>query len=240
MTALFEIQQRIRDVLVAELSRYAAIPEFSTFAWIVPLGIVFGAVHALTPGHSKMVLATYVVGSRLSVLRSVSVSFALAFVHVATAVVLAIAASALVRRTVVGAGRAPALEAISGVLLALLGLWFLWRGLRNRGHLHNEGLLVGGIAGLIPCPLTLFTMFYAQARGVPEIGIAFAVMMMIGVALTLTAVAGAAAFARNLIVEMVSRKGNFASRLLRLLDVAMGVLLIAAGLVRASGIPSVF
>jgi ABC-type nickel/cobalt efflux system permease component RcnA len=35
---------------------------------ILPLGIAFGAVHALTPGHGKTVLASSLVGSRLVVL----------------------------------------------------------------------------------------------------------------------------------------------------------------------------
>lgn len=51
-----------------------------------------------------------------------------------------------------------------------------WRGAR---HQHREGLMVEAVAGLVPCPLTLFAMFYAMARGVPEAGLAFALAMMI-------------------------------------------------------------
>ena len=35
--------------------------------------------------------------------------------------------------------------------------------------------MVGVIAGLVPCPLTLFAMFLALSRGVPEAGLTFAV-----------------------------------------------------------------
>ncbi|MHB9432033.1 MULTISPECIES: hypothetical protein [unclassified Mesorhizobium] len=45
------------------------------------------------------------------------------------------------------------------------------------------------MAGLIPCPLTLFVMTFAISRGVPVAGILFATTMMIGVALTLSSVA---------------------------------------------------
>lgn len=205
----------------------------SAFLWLIPLGVVFGAVHALTPGHSKTVIASYVLGSRLSVFRSLAVSGALAFVHVTSAVVIALTAAALVTKTLGGAGRAPSLEIASGVLLAGFGFWLLTRGVRGRPHIHNEGILVGAAAGLIPCPLTLFTMVLAQSRGVPEAGIAFAVTMMAGVALTLSAVAMVTVFARDRLVEFIDRHGASASRALRAFDIATGALLIVAGVWRA-------
>jgi nickel/cobalt transporter (NicO) family protein len=234
MEFLFSVQQRIRDVLVGEFARYAATPDFSLFVWLIPLGIVFGAVHALTPGHSKTVIASYVLGSRLSVLKSLAVSGALAFVHVASAVVIALTAAALVKKTLGGAGRAPALEIASGVLLACLGLWFVLRGLRRQPHMHNEGLLVGAAAGLAPCPLTLFTMVLAQSRGVSEAGIAFAVMMMAGVALTLSTVAMGTALARDALMALMDRHGASAARALRAFDIATGGLLVVAGIWRGT------
>ena len=180
-----------------------------------------------------MVLASYVLGSRLSALRSLSVSIALAFVHVASAVVIALAASWLVKRTLVGAGRAPSLEIVSGATLTVLGLWLLWRGIRKTPHAHNEGIWVGFAAGLIPCPLTLFTMFLAQSRGVPELGYVFAVTMMIGVTLTLSVVAMATAFARDRILVLAERHGNSVSNLARGLDIVTGLLLIVSGMARS-------
>lgn len=233
MEFLFSIQQRIRELLIGAFANYAANPDLSLFVWLIPMGVVFGAVHALTPGHSKIVVASYVLGSRLSVFKSLAVSGALAFVHVGSAVVIALTAAALVTRTLGGAGRAPALEVASGILLACLGLWLLWRGVRARPHIHNEGILVGVAAGLIPCPLTLFTMVLAQSRGVPEAGIAFAVTMMTGVALTLSAVAMATAFARDHLIAFMDRHGQSTSRALRAFDIVTGALLAVVGIARA-------
>jgi ABC-type nickel/cobalt efflux system permease component RcnA len=233
MEFLGSIQSHIRGVLIGEFSKYASNPDAALFVWLIPLGILFGAVHALTPGHSKTVLASYVLGSRLSVLRSLAVSGALAFVHVVSAVVIALTAAALVSRTIGGAGRAPMLEKVSGVLLVGLGLWLLWRGLTRRTHIHHEGVLVGVVAGLIPCPLTLFAMVTAQARGVPEAGVAFAGMMMVGVALTLSAVAAATAFARYRLISFLQDHGDTAAHVLRGLDILTGGLLVFGGFWRA-------
>lgn len=46
------------------------------------MGIAFGAAKALTPGHSKAVLATYLTGSTATLPRALVVSLALAFRHV--------------------------------------------------------------------------------------------------------------------------------------------------------------
>jgi len=229
---LLSIQQSIRDVLLVEFGRYAAAKKIAILFWLAPLGIVFGAVHALTPGHSKMVLASYVLGSRLSALRSLSVSIALAFVHVASAVVIALAASWLVKRTLAGAGRASSLEILSGITLALLGIWLLWRGIRKTPHVHNEGIWVGFAAGLIPCPLTLFTMFLAQSRGVPELGYTFCPYDDDRWALT-SIVAMATAFARDRLLVLAERHGNSVTKLARGLDILTGLLLIAGGIGRA-------
>ena len=186
-------------------------------------------MHALTPGHGKTVLASYLVGSRLAVLRAMAVAGALALTHVGSAVVLALAAAPILTRTLGGVGRAPVLEDISRGLLALMGLWFLFRALRGRMHEHREGIAVGIVAGLVPCPLTLFAMFLALSRGIPEAGLTFAAAMMLGVGLTLGAVAALTVFARERVVTFVGRHGGSVEKASRLLEGSTGLALIAIG-----------
>src|SRR5829696_8107033 len=154
MDFLVGLQRWINASITADLSAFAATRDWLALLAVLPFGIAFGAVHALTPGHGKTVLASYLVGSRLAVLRSLSVAGALAFTHVFSAVLLALLAAPLITRTLGGIGRAPTLENISRGLLAAIGVWLIARALRGRAHIHGEGLVVGVIAGLVPCPLT--------------------------------------------------------------------------------------
>jgi nickel/cobalt transporter (NicO) family protein len=85
--------------------------------------------------------------------------------------------------------------------------------------------MFGVIAGLVPCPLTLFAMAMALARGVPEAGIAFAFVMMLGVDLTLAAVALLATLARIWVIGFMSRHGRSAAHLSRLLDTSGALLM---------------
>jgi nickel/cobalt transporter (NicO) family protein len=230
MEFLIAAQRWIQDAMSREMTGYAASGDPGLLIAILPLGILFGAIHALTPGHSKTVLASYIVGSRLAYLRGIAVAGTLALVHVFSAVVLALTSAALVTRTLGGVGSAPLLEDLSRGILILIGLWLLFRAFRHRGHPQGEGLAVGIVAGLIPCPLTLFAMFLALSRGVPEAGLTFAFAMMIGVAITLAGVAAGTILARDRALALIERRGGSIERVSRALDAIAGALLLAIGL----------
>src|ERR671913_2321935 len=136
MDFLVGLQRWINTSITADLSAFAATRDWFALLAVLPMGVAFGAVHALTPGHGKTVLASYLVGSRLAVLRALAVAGALALTHVGSAVVLALAAAPILTRTLGGVGRAPVLEDISRALLALIGLWFVWRAWRGPIHEH--------------------------------------------------------------------------------------------------------
>jgi ABC-type nickel/cobalt efflux system permease component RcnA len=232
LATLVELQGWIKGSLTGYLNGFAATRDWVALASVLPLGIVFGAVHALTPGHGKSILASYLIGSRLAALRGVLVSSVLSVTHVGLAVVIAVAALPPITRTLGGAGQAPALEAVSRGLLVLIGAWMIVRAIRGRPHQHDEGegVMVGVVAGLVPCPITLFAMFMSMSRGVPEAGLTFAASMMIGVAMTLAAVALVTIVVRDRLVAVTARWGTSIQRFGRVLDGTAGLLMVAVAL----------
>ena len=236
MFDLYAAQRWIYSTLTRDLTAFANTQNWAALLSVLPLGVLFGAVHALTPGHGKSVLASYLVGSRLAVLRGLAVAGVLALTHVGTAVVLALLAAPLITRTLGGVGRAPALEILSWGFLTIVGLWLLIRAWRGRGHVHHEGLAVGVVAGLIPCPLTLFVMLFSLSRSVPIAGLAFASAMFIGITLTLIIVALVAVLAREAVVYYLDRHGASITKLSRALDGVSGLLLLGIGLVEVASL----
>src|SRR5215203_3763207 len=153
MEFLVAIQRSINSVITADLSAFAATRDWMALLAVLPLGILFGAAHALTPGHGKTVLATYLAGSRLTALGGLIVAAVLTLTHIGSAVLLALIAAPLVSRTLGTAGRAVTLEHLSRGMLFAIGLWLILRAVRARDgvHQHSEGVMVGIVAGLIPC-----------------------------------------------------------------------------------------
>jgi ABC-type nickel/cobalt efflux system permease component RcnA len=229
---LIDAQTQINRAIAADVNAFAASRDWMLLASVLPLGILFGAVHALTPGHSKTVLASYLAGSAFSVLRGMGVALTLSFTHILTAVLIAVLALPLITTTLGGAGSAPLLQDLSRAMLAGIGVWMLLRAWRRSSHHHHasQGMMVGVMAGLIPCPLTLFVMVFALSRGVPEAGIVFATAIMLGVALTLSFVAILAISVRGGMTALVKRYGGRFDRTGRFVEAAAGVLLIGIGL----------
>lgn len=224
---LVKVQSIIRAELSAYVSDYATTGDVTVLLALLPAGIVFGVVHALTPGHSKAVMASYAAGSDLRAGRAMLSAFLLSLTHVTSAVVLAVTASALVTRTIVGAGQAPALELLSRGLLVALALWLIARPFLHRSHLPGEGAGFGIAAGLIPCPLTLFVMTMAMAKAAPLAGFAFAIAMLIGVAIVLASVALLSILARNALVLMLKERQHQFRFALGGFDILTGCVLLA-------------
>ena len=225
--ALIDIQRDIYLALAEHIKAFAAGGSWSAFLAFLPLGVVFGAVHAMTPGHSKALLATYLTGSSAGLGRGLAVSLTLSFVHVTTAVLIAWFSLPLVSRMLGSAGDAPILENLSRGLLGLIGLWMLWSAFFRPPHAHGdgEGLSVGVMAGLAPCPLTLFVMSFAMARGVPVAGVMFAAVMMIGVSITLSATALTAVVFRNQVVKLFSRHPKLIAGATKTIEAIAGTIL---------------
>ncbi|MFI0845568.1 sulfite exporter TauE/SafE family protein [Mesorhizobium sp. IMUNJ 23232] len=203
---LVAIQRDIYLALGEQIKLLSTEGNWLAFFAFLPMGIFFGAVHALTPGHSKAVLATYLAGSEARIARGLLVSITLSFTHVTIAILIAVLSLPLVSIALGSVGRAPLLEDISRGLLGLIGAWMVWRAVRHGHHHKHEGEAVGVMAGLIPCPLTLFVMTFAIARGVPAAGIMFAGTMMIGVAVTLSCVAILSILLRERLVHLVESR----------------------------------
>lgn len=141
--------------------------------------------------------------------------------------IIASAAGWLVSRSITSAGEAPALERASRLLLVGIGLWRVLRAVWRLPRVHGEGLAVGVMAGLVPCPLTLFLTFYATSKGVPEAGLTFAAAMLVGVGSVLIVVAVLSAFARRFTVVFSAGHGLPTARIAQAIEVLAGLIVIS-------------
>ena len=105
--------------------------------------VVIGALHALTPGHGKTLMAAYLVGTRGTALHAIGLGMSVAVSHTLGILVLAV--------LVVGAGSAlppdvvyRVTPVIAGVSIVLIGGWMLIAEVRRRtapravAHAHAQ------------------------------------------------------------------------------------------------------
>lgn len=223
---LVGVQAGIHEAVADLVSQYSASGDWTTLMSAIPLAVLFGMVHAMTPGHNKIVLATYVAGERLNMAKGLMTSALLSTTHIGSAVAIALGANWLVSRTITSAGRAPAMEIMSGAVLVAIGVWMFVRSIRRHGHGHAQNGFLAVGAGLIPCPLTMFVMVFAVSQGVPEAGVVFAASMLIGVGTVLCCVAAVAVLAAG---RSLARLGPWAGNAARVLEALAGGMLVLIG-----------
>ena len=195
------------------------------------LSVLFGALHALMPGHGKSVLVSYHLGRPGRLRDGLVTGTLLALTHIGTAVVFVLAGVAVISRTVATGGRAPAFESASAAFIVLIGILLLWRTIAISHHEQpRDGRWLAVATGLVPCPLTTFILTYALARGMLWIGLAAVAAMSVGVVFTIAAFAVAAVFSRGRFMALLARSEHWRHHAGQMLEIVGALAVIAIGL----------
>lgn len=191
------------------------------YAWLyVPTAIVLGALHGLEPGHSKTLMASFIVAVRGTGAQAALLGLSAALSH--SAVVWALAAVALMYGDALIADRAePYIMLASGAIVAgMAGLMLrrAWQAANpahdhGHGHGHDHGhdhgigqrfagagattrqvVLFGLTGGLLPCPAAITVLLVCLNLKKAVLGAGMVAAFSTGLALTLIAVGLAAAW----------------------------------------------
>jgi nickel/cobalt exporter len=161
----------------------------TAFAW--------GALHALSPGHGKAMVAAYLVGARGTARHAVALGATVTLTHTAGVFLLGAVALGL-SEYVLPEDLYPWLNLVSGLMVLGVGAFVLRKNLlrRRRHHHHHHhhperlswrGIVaMGTAAGLIPCPSALVVLLGAIAQGEIALGMLMIVAFSLGLAATLT------------------------------------------------------
>ena len=232
MVSLFDLQRWLYSGAVDALNLLHK-EGMSQFPTLVGSAFLFGLIHALLPGHGKSVLsAFYINGGRWA--EAVGASAILILAHVGIAIIIVLSGWAILERTLVGAGRAIAIERTSQILIVLIGLWMLWRTFRPHHHPHHpkarSGFILGFVAGLVPCPLTAFIMTSAVGKGAIFAGLILSASFAAGMIVTVAAFPLAAVFARDSFSWVLERTSGMQAKIARITGLASSMAIIAVGL----------
>lgn len=176
-------------------------------------------------------LVSYHLGQPAKLREGIANGAILALTHVELALILVLAGFAVISRAFAQGVRTPQFEAASGVLIALIGAFLLWRSLKNDHHVHGkDGKTLAFVTGVIPCPLTTFIMSYALARGMLAAGLAVTAAMTLGMIATVGGIALAAAFARDRFMGFLARTENLRHHAGTALEIGSSVMVLVFGL----------
>ncbi|MDQ0446968.1 nickel/cobalt efflux transporter [Methylobacterium aerolatum] len=110
----------------------------ATHAWLfAPSAILLGALHGLEPGHSKTMMAAFIVAVRGTVTQAILLGLAATLSHTAVVWVIALGGQYLGQEWG-GAASEPYLQLASAVLIVGIALWMAWRTWREQHHHHHH------------------------------------------------------------------------------------------------------
>jgi ABC-type nickel/cobalt efflux system permease component RcnA len=191
----------------------------------------FGAVHALSPGHGKTLVAAYLVGSRGTPKHAVLLGLMVTFTH--TISVFALGLTTLYLSQFVLPERiTPVLGVISGLTIVWVGATLLYRRTVGRhsapaapplmhdhgdgrvhGHLPEEisvgGLIaLGASGGLVPCPSALVLLLTSVSLNRVGLGLMLLTAFSAGLAVVLSAIGLVVLYARHLLPDRAKTAEN--------------------------------
>src|SRR5581483_10216825 len=203
------------DRFTALMTGAASSVPIMLLSFLIAFGL--GALHALSPGHGKTVVAAYLVGSRGTARHALLLGLIVTMSHTAGVFALGLATLSL-SRYIVPERLYPWLGLFSGVTIAALGLSLFIRRWRTMGHRHGPaghshgpgghshdhphphshpdpgrrtlpGLLgLGVTGGIIPCPSALVVLLSAIAFHRVAFGLLLIVAFSAGLAATLVGI----------------------------------------------------
>jgi nickel/cobalt exporter len=125
------------------LSFSELIAQGASHAWLfVPSAILLGALHGLEPGHSKTMMAAFIVAIRGTVLQAVLLGVTATISH--TLIVWGIGLGGMyLWRGVAAEELEPYFQLASGVIIVLIAAWMFWRTWREQhagahDHSHDD------------------------------------------------------------------------------------------------------
>jgi ABC-type nickel/cobalt efflux system permease component RcnA len=203
LTGVFDDAASGRGVLILLL--------LAAFGW--------GALHALSPGHGKAMVAAYLVGTRGTARHAAALGVTVTLTHTAGVFALGLVTLGL-SQYLLPEDLYPWLTLVSGLLVVIVGLGVLRSRVRARrrrhahahSHAHDhhhehdltwKGLIaMGASAGLIPCPSALVVLLGALSQHQVALGLLLIVAFSLGLAATMTAIGLAVVYGGRLAARL--------------------------------------
>jgi nickel/cobalt transporter (NicO) family protein len=234
----------VTDRFAALITRARPTPAMIALSLLAALAL--GALHALSPGHGKAVMAGYLVGAHGTARHAVELGVTITATH--TAGVFLLGLVTLYAAAIVTPERLyPWVTLLSGLVIVGIGGALLLSRARTAWHGHDHGhehahqtigrgrrIALGISSGIIPCPSALVVLLAAVSLHRVLFGILLIVAFSMGLATVLTGIGLVLASGLPMISSLPlrgrARVGALVARSMRLVPVFSALVVTVAGL----------
>lgn len=200
------LQKQIKEAMAGYARSIQDAPLGTSFWLFLGLTFLYGAIHALGPGHGKTVVSAYCLGHPGGLAQAMCMGMTLAITHVSSATLIVTVTYLLLSDNPMGFNDAGIrLEQVSYTLVTLLGIGIFFQTLRRirRGpeqehHAETSAgprqmLLTAFITGVVPCPGATLILIFTINLDIFRTGLLSMLFLALGMGLT-TGLFGMAAY----------------------------------------------
>jgi nickel/cobalt transporter (NicO) family protein len=246
LTRVNAAQRQLNQALSRELRRLRGGEVTSAALAVAWIAFLYGVLHAIGPGHGKLVVSSLFLARDARLRTAVGVSWLVSLLQTVSAIaIVSVVALALGRGGFAVLRDSRRIELVCYGLIAVIGLGMLVGALReawvHRGQPRatadaagtGRGVASAGLVlatGLTPCASAIIILLFALGQELYLVGVAACLVMAVGMGLTVSLVGLAAVAARRGTVHLVGGSSAAGHRLKIGLGVAGAAMIMGLGL----------
>lgn len=252
VTALSQAQHFFNDTILSQLQNIRGAHSLAAYAGLIGVGFLYGILHAVGPGHGKVVVSGYMLANENSLKRGLVIVALSSLMQAGTAIALVESFFYILHLPQAQAEHwADLLEIVSYAGIGCIGLYLMLQGIatlrphkahHDHEHRHNDACThhhapipdahkhhdLAAIMGMIvsvgirPCTGSLLLLYFACLFGLAGAGALATLAMALGTAITTGTLAILAVRSKRLAMHFVKKSE-------RTLTLAHGCLRLAGG-----------
>lgn len=206
LNAVNSLQRKLNSNLSALSRKINEEKDFSVFFLLLGIALFYGFIHALGPGHGKIIMVSYALSNPLKVKQGILLGIFIAVIHTLSAIFLVSILYFLLKGTYSGYSREPkkVISLVSYGLITGMGAFLMAKTIivdlvKSNKKDQNSKIKIDArqnkiqnlilpaiIIGLVPCEGAILILIFSITINAYYLGIILAIALSIGMALTIS------------------------------------------------------
>ncbi|WP_321314227.1 hypothetical protein [Halarcobacter sp.] len=187
-------QQKINLLISNYFDRLDA-GDSNMFIYILAVSFLYGLIHALGPGHGKMIIASYFLVKGAKVKEAFKAGFLTSIIHTISALVITFTLYIFFESTITKyfSDINTNMYKVSAIFIIAIALFLLYEVYKDRNieekeqKIGNKSLFAVTMSiGIVPCPGVMSIVLFSLILGYIKLGILSAIVMSIGMGITIS------------------------------------------------------
>ncbi|MEA3456874.1 MAG: hypothetical protein U9R26_10215 [Campylobacterota bacterium] len=191
LNKFIEIQQTLNSLISSKFREIGDENALIPILTILGVAFLYGVIHALGPGHGKVLVASYFIQHKQSYQKAFKMGYLIALIHTLSALTITFVLYYLLEVIFSQTFQEVSfyMRKISALLIIAVAIYLFFEQHKEKSNTDSAEKSDWGIAfsaGVIPCPGVMTIVLFSLIMGQLSIGVASALLMSIGMGLTIS------------------------------------------------------